>query len=236
MLLLVRMFCQNCGSWRRTGYKFCPGCGILSHDLSSSESTSSAESESTNKTIKSVKSFNEFKKRKSEERSEHFNGTKRKAKADELVTISIGVASFPSGEFKPVRGKSLPLKVAKSISAKPLLEEALKKRAAYDRSFRSDLTYKLYYPDGSEIVSLPGSSEPFTLEKYKEDLGKTYNRICLYLSPLVEDGCTAGTSSGISITLNDDEDFALTDEDIELFDDIALMYSHESKFILHLYK
>jgi len=116
-----------------------------------------------------------------------------------------------------------------------LLQEALKKRAAYDRSFRSDLTYKLYYPDGSEIVSLPGNSEPFTLEKYKEDLGKTYNRISLYLSPLMEGGCTAGISGGISITLSDDEDFALTHEDIEHFDDIALIYSHESKFILHLY-
>ena len=51
----------------------------------------------------------------------------------------------------------------------------------------------------------------------------------------MEDGCTAGTSNGISITLNDDEDFTLTDKDIELFDDIALIYSHESKFILPLY-
>ena len=207
----------------------------MSDDLPSSETTSSTKStESSNKTTKSVNSFNEFKKRKSEERLGHFNGKKRKAKADELVTISIGVASFPSGEFKPIRGKSLPLKVAKSISAKPLLEEALKKRKAYNRSFRGDLTYELYYPDGSEVVSPPGCSEPFTLEKYKDDLGKTYNRISLYLSPLMEDECTAG-SSGISITLNDDKDFALTDEDIELFDDIALIYSDESEFILHLY-
>lgn len=99
----------------------------------------------------------------------------------EEVTINIGIGTLAAGIFKPCRGKSLPLKVTKAVSGNDILEEALKKRAAYDRSFRNDLTYKLYYPDGSEVVFLPGSQEPFTLEKYKDDLGKTYNRINLYL-------------------------------------------------------
>lgn len=38
----------------------------------------------------------------------------------------------------------------------------------------------------TEINTLPGSTEVFTLEKYKEDLGKTYARIPLFLCPLVD--------------------------------------------------
>ena len=84
------------------------------------------------------------------------------------------------------RGKSLPLKISKDSSAKQVLEEALKKREAYDRTFRSELTYKLCYPDGTEVITLPGSESIFTLEKYKEDLGKTWGRITFLLCPVVE--------------------------------------------------
>ena len=58
------------------------------------------------------------------------------------VIITVGIAASAKGILKPVRGKSLPLKVSKSASAVTVREEALKKRAAYDRSFRCDLTYK----------------------------------------------------------------------------------------------
>ena len=38
------------------------------------------------------------------------------------------------------------------------------------------------YPDGSEILTLPDRpTEIFQLDKYKEDIGKTYNRITLFL-------------------------------------------------------
>lgn len=103
---------------------------------------------------------------------------------DELVTITIGIGSASSGVFKPVRGKSLPLKVNKSASAQTVLDEALKKRRSYDRTFRNDKSYKLCFPDGSEVTTLSGTKEAFTLEKYKEDLGKTYARISLFLCPL----------------------------------------------------
>lgn len=60
----------------------------------------------------------------------------------------------------------------------------MKKRSSYDRTFRNDKTYKLCFPDGGGVTTLPGTKEPFTLEKYKEDLGKTYARITLFLGPL----------------------------------------------------
>ena len=62
----------------------------------------------------------------------------------------------------------------------------MKKRRSYDQEFRSDKTYKLCFPDGIEINTFPGSTEVFTLEKYKEDLGKTYARITLFTCPLVD--------------------------------------------------
>ena len=112
--------------------------------------------------------------------------TKARTADETPVIITVGIACRKKGILKLIRGKFLPLKVSKSASAETVREEALKKRAAYDRSFRSDQTYKLCYPDGSEVVNLPGSDEPFTLEKYKDDLGKAYSRITLLLCPLQE--------------------------------------------------
>ena len=60
------------------------------------------------------------------------------------------------------------------------------KKRSHDREFRSDKTYKLCFPDGTEINTFPGSTIVFTLEKYKDDLGKTYARITLFLCPLVD--------------------------------------------------
>lgn len=92
---------------------------------------------------------------------------------DEIVTITIGIGSLLCGVFKPMRVKSLPLKVKKHDSAETMLDKALKKRSSYDGTFRTNKTCKLCSPDGSEVSTLPGTKDPFPLEKYKEDLGKT---------------------------------------------------------------
>ena len=41
---------------------------------------------------------------------------------------------------------------------------------------------KLIYPDRVEVENLPGSIEPFILQRYKEELGKPYSRIYPYLT------------------------------------------------------
>ena len=167
-MLLRAMFCHSCGGWRGANHKFCPKCGI---SLSSSSASQ-------------VSSFKKFVSQKSKERQTTFNSKSKKAKMDEFVTITIGIGSLSCGVFKAVRGKSLPLKVKKHVSAQEILEEALKKRSSYDRTFRNDKTCKLCFPDGSEVSTLPGTNGPSTLEKCKEDLGKTYTRITLFLCPL----------------------------------------------------
>ena len=131
-----------------------------------------------------MSSFKKFVSRKAKERQTTFDSKSKKAKMDEFVTITIGIGCLLCGVFKPVRGKSLPLKVKKHVSAQAILDKALKKRRSYDRTFRNDNAYKLCFPDGSEVSTLPGTKEPFTLEKYKEDLGKSYTRITLFLCPL----------------------------------------------------
>ena len=42
------------------------------------------------------------------------------------------------------------------------------------------------YPDGSEVVNMPGGTAPFTLKGYKEDLGKSYSTITLYIATKAE--------------------------------------------------
>ncbi|CAB4015829.1 Hypothetical predicted protein, partial [Paramuricea clavata] len=41
--------------------------------------------------------------------------------------------------------------------------------------------YCLLYADKTKAESLPGSDEPFTLQRYKEEIGKPYSKIVLYL-------------------------------------------------------
>jgi len=52
-----------------------------------------------------------------------------------------------------------------------------------DKSFHigTGFEYVLLYPDGSEIIKLPGSTQPFVLEKHREDVGRQHNRITLFI-------------------------------------------------------
>ena len=63
-----------------------------------------------------------------------------------------------------------------------MLRKAIERHQAYDRKFDPDAGYTIAYPDGTEILTLPGQlTQIFQLDKYKEDIGKPYNRISLYL-------------------------------------------------------
>ena len=41
--------------------------------------------------------------------------------------------------------------------------------------------YQLLYADKNKVNTLPGSDEPFTLKRYKEEMDKPYSRITFYL-------------------------------------------------------
>ena len=159
-ILLPAMFCHSCGGWRRADHKFCPKCGV--------SSSSSAAIQ--------VSSFKKFLSQKSKETQTTFNSKSKKAKMDEFVTITIGIGSLSCGVFKPMRGKSLPLKVVKHASAEAILDEALKKRSSYDRTFRNDKTYKVCFPDGSEVSTLPG-----TKSHLEENVRRSARIVCMWI-------------------------------------------------------
>jgi hypothetical protein len=56
------------------------------------------------------------------------------------------------------------------------------KHANHFRDVHSNFDYIPLYPDSSEIVHLPGTNEDFVLNKYKEEVGRNYNRINLFIA------------------------------------------------------
>ena len=138
-------------------------------------------------TTKRSRRINPFMSHKHEERASHFRPAKKvcvSTPSRQEVTINIGVMEINENEVAtPLRGKSLPLKIEKEADYDTLLKAALKKRCAYDQTFDSDRSYKLVYPDGQSAQTIPGLPERFTLVKYKQELGKSYGRITLYLCP-----------------------------------------------------
>ena len=136
-------------------------------------------------------SFHEYRKRKEKERSSRFKPKAKQSKTETSngndktpseVKINIGRKKLRDDDLKFVRGSSLPLTVSPSINADELLKKASKKIV----KFNSDLScgpfgFTLLYPDQTKVSCLPGSQEPFTLEKYKKDIGKAYTRLTFYV-------------------------------------------------------
>ena len=44
-----------------------------------------------------------------------------------------------------------------------------------------DVVHVLLYPDGRQVIKIPGTDDPFTARKYKEAIGKAYQKITLYI-------------------------------------------------------
>ena len=67
------------------------------------------------------------------------------------------------------------------ISAASLLQAGVTKHGKHFQQFNTSLEYVLLYPDNTLVSNLPGSSEGFSLFKYKDDLGKPYSKIYFWL-------------------------------------------------------
>ena len=132
--------------------------------------------------------YEQFRKRKETSRT---NVLPKKAKScktkenekPEVVKIQIGIKEFSAdGTLKMLKGRTLPVAVNNTINKKDLLQMALEKHTKHFRSFNGDMeSFVLLYPDNTVVNLLPGSSEFFSLNEYKKDLGKPYSRIYLYL-------------------------------------------------------
>ena len=127
-------------------------------------------------------------KKKKDERMSHFKRKSKKLKneKDELVTINIGIMRYVEEEslLKPQRGKSLPIRLPKTADSDEVLKLAVAKQSLHNGNeivHNSVKSYKLLYPDGTEVKRLKESDEAFSLQGYKAELGKPFNRLTLYL-------------------------------------------------------
>ena len=77
--------------------------------------------------------------------------------------------------LKPQRGKSLPIRLPKTADREEVLKLAVTKQSLHNGNkivYSSVNSYKLLYPDGTEVKRLEESDEAFSLQGYKTELGK----------------------------------------------------------------
>ena len=74
------------------------------------------------------------------------------------------------------------MKVKTKINYGDFTKRAIEKHSHHDQSFCGLEEYVLFYPDGKEALFMPGiTNTRFQLDSYKEELGKLYSQIVLYL-------------------------------------------------------
>lgn len=131
--------------------------------------------------------FHEFQSKKENSRRSQFKPkSAKKHKSDSVVHVKIGLITYrhEHGELKVSRGSSTnhTVSVSSSVGVAELLGKAVEKHSRFNRKFSDRVDeYYLLYPDKSRVEKLPGTQEEFTLKRFKEELGKPYDRITLYL-------------------------------------------------------
>ena len=129
----------------------------------------------------SIQSFQAFKSMKEAEHRSSFSirsASHKKKKEEKPVIIHVGSMT----DALTIKwGQNLPIRVLPSATAAEVLSLAIKKHSAFNANLNSKARYKLAYKDGTEVVNVPGTAIPFTLEKYKEASDYSYARIVLYL-------------------------------------------------------
>ena len=192
-----------CSAKLRDGVRYCWKCQSDQTQVgppSSKPSTSSASCQQEQKADQSERSrssfgrsqnaphgkvltFDQFLKRKTskENITTICSSKKSKSNPNEEVTVFIGIKRLKDGSLKTVKGKRLPIRVPKSATCKLILQKAIEKMTAFDRSFDADEQYDLLFEDGSTALFMPGTKDFFELEKYRFELGRDYKRITFYL-------------------------------------------------------
>lgn len=147
------------------------------------QNSSNASKPETSKKSRAV-TFEEFRKAKAASRVTTLPSSSRgtKAKSPGKVKIQIGIKQYEKDvSLKALKGRTLPLTVDANIDAHQLLQEAVTKHSKHFRTFSREKKYHLLYPDNTIVRHLRSSHNMFTLQKYKEELGKPFSRIYLYL-------------------------------------------------------
>ena len=90
--------------------------------------------------------------------------------------------------LKIKRGSLLPIDVKKSDSHVAVRDSGVTKQLAHNKQLRDDEdnNWVLLYPDMDNVLCLPGTKELFSVEKYKESLGRPYSRVNLHICKMVD--------------------------------------------------
>ena len=149
---------------------------------SSGLANTSASAFSKGKNI-SIKSFSAYCKQKGKQWKERVTKVPEKEK-EEDVAIVIGLMEYSEKEskMKPVRGKRVMLRVSNKALYADVLKLAEAKFKAYHCNYYKEAQkYCLLYESGKDAQFLPGTTEFFSLKRYREEIGKDYKCIVLYL-------------------------------------------------------
>ena len=175
------MFCPRCGLEARDTDKFCCHCG---------KSLQPCGTSTLNDRPKKALSFEDFKLQKARDRASTFEPKRKmqfgelmlKKKKDQEVTISTGVMRLADDRsLRRCRGKTLPIKVPVTAKKELILERALRKHANHDKTVIEELKHILLFPDGNPVEKVPGTNTDFVLNKYRDEIGKNYSRLCLFI-------------------------------------------------------
>ena len=196
-------FCVACGNKVQNEDVFCMHCG--KRRLPEQKQTEELPTLTEFMGIKSEERINRFVKRRGSDfgsdnstNTNHpaavLNGgsiSKRKrssdltsrTKSNELVTIQVGIISGDEKDetLHIIRGSRLPIKIPKNAGSQEILEKSIEKHSNHDQFFCGVEDWSLLYPDQKKVEYIPGTNIPFTLQQYKEDLGKPFSKIDLYL-------------------------------------------------------
>lgn len=180
------MFCYNCSQEVISGSNFCHKCGSNVGDTKNKSVADQTKQGARDKPrvkplVQSALTFDDYRKRKEVSRSSHFKSKKKK---DEMTKITVGVMGVEKGELKSKRGKRIPVVVGVNATANAIIQAAVEKHKNHDRKFyvpKGPEDFALLYPDGSEVKVIPGTQAEFKLCDYKDDLGKSYHRMILFI-------------------------------------------------------
>lgn len=211
------MFCINCSAEvLSSAANYCYSCGKMltgdgrqtnNNHENKKESVGQPNDKQSKKSTPRARalSYEDFRKRKAEDRSSKFKsktGKQPKVEREEKINIGIMVWNTDSCVLSTKRGSILPLLVDPDIDAETLKKKAVEKQHRFHSGIvKSDnpFGYRLLFPDKQLVEDkLPWQNTQFTLRSYKDELGKPYSRITLYLCTSLDYLSHLGTSSSDS--------------------------------------
>ena len=98
------------------------------------------------------------------------------------IQVNVSLAHRRFDNLCKQRGTTLPVEVHERAGKDYLTFQAKAKHAAFNRKYIDpEKEYVLLYHDFELVDTIPGTSQPFNLEIYKNMVGKKYNRVYFYL-------------------------------------------------------